>query len=702
MSWDGNKSWFTMVMSMLLFGGVFYVAGCKHDLDLPRPSDAARDVDASQDTGADKDPATGDTVKADLPGGDTAQPDLPGADVGKADLSKADVGKADLSKADAAKADLSKADAAKADLSKADAAKADLSKADAVKLDLPVVDSQTPKTDAQQTDTLKLDLLAPDQTPAKALVDDTFADFSQGSLMDFGAKIYVSAKGNVQMLDRLDIDQDGYLDVVICNAYDGNNNPQVNSYIYWGSGLGGFKSTARELPTQGGFGAAVADLNDDSYPDVVFANHKSKTSTSTSSYIYWGAKGGLSKYNRSDLPTVGAGGVAVADLNADGYLDLVFSNQWTGNVWALNSYIYWGAKGGFSKTKRTELPTSGAYDPSIADLNGDGHLDIVFPSFRKGKLHELNSLIYWGTTYGFSASNHTPLPTSAATGSAVADLNKDGRLDIVFPSYRNDSASSNIQNSYIYWGALGGYTTKDRTVLTTGRAHGISVADLNNDKHLDIVISNRYDLFGSTYDNTINSYIYWGSGTKTYTTGNRTGLPTNGAVGSLVADFDSNGHPDLVFFNSGDAVSGVIAKTNSYVYRGKAFNVASRVVLPGLRATQSTTIDPGAVSDRRPVQVFTSRVLDTGATSPTYLSLYWKASVPKKTQLKFQLRSGSTTAALAKAPWRGPMSTVDFYKTTPAKINTVHDGSRYIQYRATFESDLGNTPVLDRVQVTYK
>ena len=129
------------------------------------------------------------------------------------------------------------------------------------------------------------------------------------------------------------------------------------------------------------------------------------------------------------------------------------------------------------------------------------------------------------------------------------------------------------------------------------------------------------------------------------------------------------------------------------------------------------TDDPGSVYDRSPRQHFVSRPFDTGSQSPNYLTLKWSARVPKKTSLKFMLRSASTIAGLSKVGWSGPTSPNDFYKAATsnnanpalpasgqATINKVHNGHRYIQYRAFFQQgyDFTNTPVLEKVEFIYK
>jgi len=103
-------------------------------------------------------------------------------------------------------------------------------------------------------------------------------------------------------------------------------------------------------------------------------------------------------------------------------------------TYALNSYVYWGSSTGFSVSNRLELPTLGSYGNSVADLNGDGWPEIVFSSHYNGITHAINSMIYWNTSGTFTISDRTELPTLGATSNCIGDLNLDGYPDLVLPT----------------------------------------------------------------------------------------------------------------------------------------------------------------------------------------------------------------------------------------------------------------------------
>ena len=138
----------------------------------------------------------------------------------------------------------------------------------------------------------------------------SFLDFATGSLADGGANTYVAADGTVRLINQWDLNGDGFLDIVFPSSHD--NNLGVDSFIYWG-GKDGFNANRKtRLPGDGAAGVAVADLNKDGFPDVVLVNEFNGTKTELHSFIYWGSQDGYSAQKRTELPTTAATAVAVA------------------------------------------------------------------------------------------------------------------------------------------------------------------------------------------------------------------------------------------------------------------------------------------------------------------------------------------------------------------------------------------------------
>ncbi|MDP6933141.1 MAG: FG-GAP-like repeat-containing protein, partial [Myxococcota bacterium] len=272
-------------------------------------------------------------------------------------------------------------------------------------------------------------------------------------------------------LDIHDLDVDGYLDVILVNHTIDGVDYAPESYIYWGSSSGYSLSNRTELPAVGAGGCTVHDLDADGYPDIILANSHDTTGYSIDSYIYWGSSHGYTESDRTGLPTKGANRSAVEDLDGNGYPDIVFANYYDDHTASFDtsSYIYWGSSSGYSDSDRSDLPTLGASGAAIHDLDADGYPDIVFANLQDGSSGNIDSYIYWGTATGYSELDRTDLETQAGRDVEIGDLDLDGYPDIVFANANNGVVGA--VDSYIYWGSASaagrGYSETNRSGLPT-------------------------------------------------------------------------------------------------------------------------------------------------------------------------------------------------------------------------------------------
>ena len=356
---------------------------------------------------------------------------------------------------------------------------------------------------------------------AKVIDDD-------GGMSETEKVILVKINPNAS-LGGYDLNKDGYLDIVLSNHQEGSN-VHVNSYIFLGSDSGYNFENKIELPTKAAMGNSIVDLNGDGYLDIIFCNYYADGSYITTSYIYWGAEEGYSTENRTELPTMGAFACAVADLNSDNYLDIVFSNhiitEENYTNFGINSYIYWGSEEGFLPDNKMELPTFGARGISIADANNDGYLDVLFsnyyPQYNVGEF----SYLYLGNESGFSSENRILFTTKNASDNSIIDLNRDGYMDVIFSSY-------NGNGSTIYWGDENGFSDDNNHLLPATKSWTNSIEDINGDGYLDVLISAEP------------SRIYWGTEIG-FSEEYMTELNYNYATVNVLCDLNYDGYWDLL------------------------------------------------------------------------------------------------------------------------------------------------------------
>jgi hypothetical protein len=215
--------------------------------------------------------------------------------------------------------------------------------------------------------------------------------------------------------------------------------------------------------------------------------------------VYW-AMNGINYASGGFLPNA-AGGlaswrlVASADLNGDGHPDLIWQNVSDGSVvyWLMNgmNYVSGGSLPGAG-------PTAGLANwrlVTAADLNGDGHPDLIWQSDVDG------SVVYW-LMNGLSYVSGGTLPGSA-TGLeswrlvTTADLNGDGHPDLIW--------QSNVDGSVVYWLMNGLNYVSGASLPNAGPSAGlmpwrlVTAADLNGDGHPDFLWQSDDD----------GSVVYW-------------------------------------------------------------------------------------------------------------------------------------------------------------------------------------------------
>jgi hypothetical protein len=359
-----------------------------------------------------------------------------------------------------------------------------------------------------------------------------------------------------------DLNCDGFPDIVFANFTD-DNAATVESYVYYGTATGYSEDDRGGLASAGATGVSVDDLNEDGFQDIVFANHYVGDQYFIESGIFWGSSTGHSAGDRTGLPTVGAIANVVADVNSDGFKDILFVNRFDGSSFEVESYLYWGSSTGFSESDRLTIPVAGGGDAEVADLNGDGYQDIVIGSFYSYTSAVVYSYIFYGTASGIDLDNPTRLDTGGIEGIGIGDLDDDGDPELVFGGYYANSVGND--ETKIFWNdGTDEPFGEDYTTLPSIEAYDVHIRDLDGDDYPDIIVANLMSIDSSELE--VKSYIYWGSATG-YSEADRTDLTTFGATAVESADLDQDGYLDLVFSSLHD---GVGLDTNGAIFWGGA------------------------------------------------------------------------------------------------------------------------------------
>lgn len=429
----------------------------------------------------------------------------------------------------------------------------------------------------------------------------------------------------------------------------------------------------------GAFGIAAADLDGDGDGDVVSA------AEAAGDLVAWYSDGAPSPTFTAqvvDGSYPGVSGVAVADLDGDGDLDLVAT---TG---AIASRITCYLNGGGSTPSWTpvnlETNWSEGWEIATGDVDGDGHVDVVGTNLGQ------NDVVWWrndGGTPPAWTRNTVDGALSGAHSARVGDIDGDGRADILGTGtlanqvswWRNeggdpviwtkrviaspffggrsvrlgdldgdgdlDAAACNFDSRIMWWANQGGspVTWTAQLVGGVGLAHQLQMADLNGDGRLDLLVAG----YGA---NTVVWFENGGGGAPITWTRHNVDTVLQRPLAVATGDID------------GDGALEVLASSNTT----HLFNWYD-------------------VTEFVPAGELTGSLIDMGAAGPFVID--WDAVVPAGTGLQVMVRAGEAPEALG--PWSAPVS-------VPGTV--IDPGGPLVQYRVLMETaETSISPLLKEV-----
>jgi len=308
-------------------------------------------------------------------------------------------------------------------------------------------------------------------------------DLQEGWPINYPTKFYSGGELERSPTNQptiVDVDNDGKKDLVF--AYG----KIINVLNYKGESLKGWPV---EVGVYMQHGVSVADINNDGFMEIVTGggfgvlhvlNHDG-------SYVF-------DPFSKSFGESINC--PVISDINNDGNLDIIFSDYGS-TVWVVdyrgNSVEGWPKILNFSQQAPNlyqNLPSSAI---SIADINNDSYKELfIIGSLQTGGLEEDNLAIIFALDSKGNNLEGWPKSIKGISPNVnpniiLADLNNDKALDILVGLGNGTIYAWNLDATNLEGWPIS--SKNDNEFATDLRADEISVADLNNDGNLEVLFT---------------------------------------------------------------------------------------------------------------------------------------------------------------------------------------------------------------------
>ncbi|MBW7885395.1 MAG: VCBS repeat-containing protein, partial [Caldilineaceae bacterium] len=320
-------------------------------------------------------------------------------------------------------------------------------------------------------------------------------------------------------IDVADIDGDGDQDILVASRFDDKISIYVNNTIHRSAIINGERIVATYKETRS---VAAADLDNDGDMDLL----------STSSHIVaWHENDGdrpprFASHTIVDNLLAGRW-VDTGDLDGDGDIDVLAADRDANTIWWFENRF--NQSGAVTFTPHLVVNDAlGVRDVHAADIDGDGDMDVYSASDTDNTIAWYENLDGRGTSF---ARHNVTQTAMYARSSYAADIDGDGRLDLMSASARDDRVA--------WYRNTGGGVWPEYTIINTADgAQFIYAADIDSDGDADLLaVSER--------DNTIAwlaNRLRAGRGFDHYIVSNQAA----GVHAAIASDMDGDGDLDIV------------------------------------------------------------------------------------------------------------------------------------------------------------
>jgi hypothetical protein len=411
------------------------------------------------------------------------------------------------------------------------------------------------------------------QEPAKGALMKTLLVLSALAAFAYADLAYIETStgfqgnpvldGGRSELELADIDNDGNIDIL---SIGDHGNPYINTQehgvmVWFGDGNGGW--TVFQYGNFGYGGIAVGDVNNDGFWDVGYGMHHDYSGEDLGDQLLEVALGdGTGRMwvawddsLAQEGQDWGMFSTDFADIDNDGDLDVGSISFGAGD--GIHAYINLG-DGSWRRTFGY-LDGNSKMEFYFRDVNRDGNADIIAP-------HGTGSVWFGDGTGAFTPAN-TGLPSTSygLSGLSAGDADNDGGCDV---SFANSDGGVEV---YVWNDQSAQWERFSGTLPTSGNFDGTALCDMDADGFADVVAIGD----GLTR-------VWTGDGAGNWTEAASINTPSPGTYSCIRtgADFDHNGRPDIAFWTREGSWPSDINKAHAFKETSPRENLTVFPVFP--------------------------------------------------------------------------------------------------------------------------
>ena len=411
----------------------------------------------------------------------------------------------------------------------------------------------------------------------------------------------------------------------------------------------------------------LADINDDGYMDVLGAAEFDGDIT------WWENTDGTGTAwteHTIDANFISANSVHSADINDDGYMDVLGSG---------GSDITWWENEDGSGTVWTEhtidANLNAAKSVHTADINGDGYMDVL------GASRIDDDIIWWANTDGsgtvwvkYTIDGDFNWASSVYSG----DINGDGHMDVV--------GAAQIDDDITWWENSNGFGSiwEEHTIdADFDGACSVCLVDINDDGYLDVLGAAHYDDEITWWENTDGTGTVWTEHT----------IDANFDCANSVhsADINDDGYMDVLGAALITEEIVVWENTDGSGTTWNKYTIADSI--GGAYSVHSADIDGDGYLDvlgsanydddiiwwhLGTTGSLVSSILFIETTEVFWNYFSWNSTEPIENAVDFQIRASDDPYAMG--DWSSQI-------TEPCSLSSIlNDGDKFFQYKVNFET----------------